>query len=402
MNIDFDFDTLTLDLGVGFIFDEVTLILLAISFCCLFLLVTVYRHFITTVYRKSVKDNYTQDEPIEETLPPVSVVVYATPDCQGLADTLNAILEQDYPAEFDVTVVNDGQSDDVKDIVNLIHNTHKNLFITFVPDDAHSLSRRKLSMTLGIKGARHDCVVFTNAGVQIESNRWLELMVRPYAAGKEVVIGYCALDHYSPLSSMQAFDRVATSAAYLGSAINGAPYRANNNNLVISKKTFFANNGFSRSLNLHGGDDDIFISEICNKHNTAVVLASEAILYFSPNNPGKFHRHDKKSHIFTGRRIFKSGNLMMSFGSWMRFIGLGSGIAAAIWGLPSLIPAIWVAITFVSTATIMSVAWNKTALAIGEQLGSFGIIFTAIFRPLYNFYYGIVSLRTSRQNYTWS
>ena len=201
---------------------------------------------------------------------------------------------------------------------------------------------------------------------------------------------------------MQAFDRVATSAAYLGSAINGSPYRANNNNLVISKKTFLANNGFSRSLNLHGGDDDIFISEICNKHNTAVVLASEAILYFSPNNPGKYHRHDKKSHIFTGRRIFKSGNLMMSFGSWLRFIGLSTGIAAAILGLPSLIPAIWVAITFVITATIMSVAWGKSAMAIGEELSPLSVPLNSIFRPLYNFYYSIVSFRTSRQNYTWN
>ena len=402
MNFDFDFDTLTLDLGLDFVFSETILILLAISFVCLFLLITVYRHFITTVYRKSLNDTLNQHDPIDEELPGVSVVVYATPDCHGLAETLNAILEQEYPAEFDVTVVNDGQSDDVKDIVNLIHNAHKNLFITFVPDDAHSLSRRKLAMTLGVKGARHDCVVFTNAGVQIESKRWLELMVRPYAAGKEVVIGYCALDPYTRLSSMQAFDRVATSSAYLGSAINGSPYRANNNNLVISKKTFLANNGFSRSLNLHGGDDDIFISEICNMHNTAVVLASEAILYFSPNNPGKYHRNDKKSHIFTGRRIFKSGNMMMSFGSWLRFIGIITGIAAAILGLPSIIPALWVAATFIFTAVVMSIAWSKSAMAIGEQLSSFGVTFNAIFRPLYNFYYSIISFATSRQNYTWN
>lgn len=388
MNFDFNFSTLTI-------------LLTAVSFISFLLLITVYRRFVMRVWNKSVADN-SEDTGTSAALPPVSVVVYATPDCEGLADTLRSILEQDYPAPFDVIVVNDGGSEDVKDIVNILNNSYKNLFITFVPDEAHSLSRRKLAMTLGVKSARHDCVVFTDAGVRIESKNWLIKMIAPFAAGKKVVIGYCAMQPECDGSGMRTFDRVATAATYLGSAIGGATYRANHKNLVLSKKMFLENKGFSRSLNLHGGDDDIFISEIVTPDNTAVVLDSDTILFFETANPAKYHRLSKASHIFTGRRLSKPGQMMMSFGSWCRSVGIASGIAAAIMGLPSLIVAIWVLVTFVATWIIMALAWKKSAWALSENLNCWTAPFYATVRPVYNFYYKIVSFATRRRNFTWS
>lgn len=378
-----------------------TLLLTAVSFVAFLLLTTVYRRFILRVWNKSITDN-NEDNDSSTVLPSVSVVVYATPDCEGLAETLRSILEHNYPGPFDVIVVNDGGSEDVKDIVNILNNSYKNLFITFVPDEAHSLSRRKLAMTLGVKSARHDCVVFTNAGVRIESKEWLRKMIGPFAAGKQIVIGYCAMLPGCDPNGMRTFDRVATAATYLGSAIGGSTYRANNNNLVLSKKMFLENKGFSRSLNLHGGDDDIFISEVSTPDNTAILLDRDTILFFETSNPAKYHRLTKASHIFTGRRLSKPGQLMMSFGSWCRTIGITSGIAAAITALPSLIIAIGVFVIFIASCIIMAMTWKKSSGALEENLNYRTAPFYATIRPVYNFYYKIVSFATRRRNFTWN
>ena len=387
-------------MNFDFTFSSLTLLLAGISFLSFLLLTTVYRGFITRVAR--LRADQADSDISSSSLPAVSVVVYATPDCDGLTETLRMILKQDYPTEFDVIVVNDGGSEDVKDIVNLLNNSYKNLYITFVPDQAHSLSRRKLAMTLGVKSARHDCVVFTNGGVSIDSTRWLASMTAAFTADKKIVIGYCAMKPGNDNSGMRAFDRVATATTYLGSAIGGAPYRANNNNLVLSKKMFLENKGFSRSLNLHGGDDDIFISEIADGNNTEVVLSDDTILYFETANPSKYHRLEKASHIFTGRHLHKPGQMMMSFGSWCRTAGVATGIAASILSLPSLVMSIWVLVTFIASWIIMAMAWGKTARALGEKMNAHLAPLYSFYRPVYNFYYKIVSFATRRRNFTWS
>ncbi len=104
--------------------------------------------------------------------PAVSVIVYAQNDAENLVKYLPKILNQAYP-EFEVIVVNDDSTDDSKDILSVLETQYKNLYHTYVPEGSRNLSHKKLALTLGIKAARYDIVVFTNANCdQKATNGW--------------------------------------------------------------------------------------------------------------------------------------------------------------------------------------------------------------------------------------
>ena len=43
-------------------------------------------------------------------------------------------------------------------------------------------------------------------------------------------------------------------------------------NLAYKKSLFFENKGFASHLHIPSGDDDLFIREVANKHNTTIVV----------------------------------------------------------------------------------------------------------------------------------
>ena len=56
-------------------------------------------------------------EPAPEAFPSVSVIVYSRDEAENLARMLPALLTQDYPAPYEVIVVNEGENSAVADVV---------------------------------------------------------------------------------------------------------------------------------------------------------------------------------------------------------------------------------------------------------------------------------------------
>ena len=137
-------------------------------------------------YRRRA-DSERPDKPDADYLP-VSVIVYSQSESESLAELLPMLLKQDYPAAFEVIVVNDGESVDVRDTVSLLRASHPNLYLTFTPQGVVNLSRKKLALTLGIKAARYDVVALTTAAVEIESTQWLRRRMRPFGSDSPVAL----------------------------------------------------------------------------------------------------------------------------------------------------------------------------------------------------------------------
>ena len=121
-------------------------------------------------------------------LPPLSVVIYAHEECDALRRNLPAVLGQDYP-QFEVIVVNEGDSDGSSDYLSLMETRHANLRHTFVPDSSRYISHKKLALTLGFKAARHDWLVLTDADCRPTGDQWLCTMARNLVPGIQIVGG---------------------------------------------------------------------------------------------------------------------------------------------------------------------------------------------------------------------
>ena len=238
-------------------------------------------------------------------LPSVSIIIYAHNDADNLRQTLPYILNQNYP-EYEVIVVNDGMVADDSNVVAEFRREYPNLYETFVPDDTRNVSRRKLALMVGIKAAKNEVILTTNANSHPTSDYWLMAMCRNFSPGTDVVIGQALYNHRSDKGSghrLRSFDSVCTRALYTVWAICCKPYRGTCDNLAYRRDTFFANKGFSKSMNLHYGDDDIFVSEIAFRENTAVELSRESFISTTYEDPARALREQKYRYDFTSRYI---------------------------------------------------------------------------------------------------
>ncbi len=201
----------------------------------------------------------------------VSVIVLARDNAGSLERMLPGLLGQVYPADYEVVVVNDGGILSVTQVVTRFCARSNNLRETFVPDKAYNLSRRKLAITLGVKAAQYPYVIILDADCRISSRSWLKSMARHFSLGKDVVIGYRRIEGHSGAAART--DNLIETMSWLSAAVGKYPYRACESNLGYSRKIFFDHKGFARSLNLHGGDGDLFIDEVADGTNYAVGLS---------------------------------------------------------------------------------------------------------------------------------
>lgn len=379
----------------------ITIALLAASAIPVLFLLTFYRRRVASVARHGRQNPH---EPDDSSLPALSVVVYSSNDTDDLAAMLSGVLAQEYPAPLEIIVVNDGSCEATKDLVEHLSLTHSNLYLTFTPQQARNLSRKKLALTIGIKAARHPIVVTTNAHARISSPHWLSSLARHFASGKDIVIGYgspATADDNSPAKRLRAFDIAADAVTYLSAAIVGKPYRGNGYNLAYRKELFFENKGFSRSLNLHYGDDDIFINEIANGANTAVELSTASQVTCHDFDPVTAHRLDKLRYGFTARFLRKGSRRLFGFSSLMVWTWTVTSVIAVTSSLPNLLPAATVLALALILWLPLMFTWRRTLLALNSRPLLLTIPWMLHIRPIYNFIFNLKGRRLKHKNFTW-
>ena len=240
-----------------------------------------------------------------DTLAPATVIVYCHNQGAQLQRFLPYLLNQNYP-KYEVIVVNDSSIDNTAEVISNFLVEYSNLRQTFIPDGSRNVSRRKLAIMLGIKAARHELIVVTNANCCPAGPNWLMNMCRNFTEGTDVVIGYAAPRYKKDKrfgANFRVYDTVTESVQYLACDINGYPFRGTNNNLAYRRSTFFANNGFQRTVMLHYGDDDLFVSEIANADNTRVELSSDSMMTVFCNDYKAEHAELKLRHGFTAKQL---------------------------------------------------------------------------------------------------
>lgn len=335
----------------------------------------------------------------------VAVIVYSNDDAGDLATLLPQILGQDYPAEMEVVVVNEGDSPSVREVVTDLQMTHSNLYLTSTPDGARNLSRKKLAVTLGIKATRMPVVVLTTADTLIKSDQWLRAMCRHFIHGSptEVVLGYASAPPYEDRAAgarARSFDHVAESAAWIAPAAKGRPWRGTGHNIAYRRDLFFRNKGFSRHLNLRDGDDDIFVSEIARPGNTMIELSPEACVEVPGANAPRAYRHRNARRRFTERFISRRPHVAgtVSFAAYMLapFPAIAAGALSPAnifgWAACAGIIVAWCATGMIWRAAVMTLNGRRLLLTLPVLAAT---------RPLRKTYTALRCIIRPDKRYTW-
>lgn len=262
--------------------------------------------------------------------PPLSVIIVAKDAANELKENLPFILEQDYP-EFEVIVIYDSAADDCDDVLKLLEDKYPNLYHTFIPDSARYISHKKLGITMGIKASRHDWLVFTESNCRPQSKRWLRQMARNFTPSTEIVLGYSNYEKTSGWFNKKiTFDTLLNSMRYLGMAISGHPYMGTGRNMAYRKSLYYKQKGFSSHLNLQRGEDDLFINETANEHNTRVETDPESLVRISLPKYKRIWREEKISYMATSRLFKGTARYLIGFETCSRLLFYITTIATII------------------------------------------------------------------------
>ncbi|MGZ4038382.1 MAG: glycosyltransferase, partial [Bacteroidia bacterium] len=212
-------------------------------------------------------------------LQPVSVIICARNEDENLTEYLPKVLTQDYP-EFEVLVVNDCSWDNTETVIDEFAKIFPNLKKVNIKEDAYYKHGKKFAVMVGIKGAKYENLVFTDADCVPVSDQWLKEMASGFSGTKEIVLGYGAYTKQPGfLNTLIRFDTFTIALQYLTAAIKGKAYMGVGRNLGYKKSLFFKHKGFSSHYHITSGDDDLFVNEAATPDNTNVCLSHDAITY---------------------------------------------------------------------------------------------------------------------------
>jgi glycosyltransferase involved in cell wall biosynthesis len=233
---------------------------------------------------------------------PVSVVICARDEDENLARNLPGVLVQAYPSTKEVVVVNDNSVDDSKYILQELKKTFKSLNVVELTQEAKLIKGKKYPLSVGIREAKHEILLLTDADCVPASENWIQKMQDGYDDDIEIVLGYGAYHRRAGLlNKLIRFETFHTALQYLSYALAGIPYMGVGRNLSYRKSLFMRHKGFSSINHIPSGDDDLFINKTATRHNTKVVIDPEAITFSTPKRTLGSWLRQKSRHYSTAR-----------------------------------------------------------------------------------------------------
>jgi len=367
----------------GFSFSLIELI--AFGLLCLAFLYQVYFYlrYLNGVLRlrsniKKNKVSYLTEQP------PVSVIICSKDDAFNLRQFLPFVLQQDYP-DFEVIVINDGSTDETGNLLKDLSKEYPNLRSTFVPVGANNLSTKKLGLTLGIKAAKNELLLFTDADCMPEDKMWIARMARNFTPDTEFVLGYGAyLQRKGFLNRLITFDTLFIALQYMGMAIARKPYMGVGRNLAYRKETFFSHKGFASTLHLSSGDDDLLVNKTSNSRNTRVEIEPDSITWSEPNKKFCDWYYQKERHLSVSSYYKPSSKFRLGFEPLSRGLFYMALIGSFVLG--NLITMIAGAVLFLARYILQFVIINNSAKHFGGRKYILTLPLFDIFLPLVSLY----------------
>lgn len=233
---------------------------------------------------------------------PVSVIICARDEADEIEANLPGVLVQSYKSTHEVVVVNDNSQDDTKYLLEGLYKQFRQLHIVELKQEAVHIPGKKFPLSVGIKSAKHEVLLLTDADCIPSSEHWLKKMQDGFEQGIEIVLGYGAYKKKKGLlNKIVRFDAFHTALQYLSAALAGNPYMGVGRNLAYKKALFYQQKGFASHHHLPGGDDDLFINATANATNTAVVIDPEAFTCSTPPSTWGGWIAQKERHNSTGK-----------------------------------------------------------------------------------------------------
>ncbi len=284
-----------------------------ILFCTVFGIQMLYYFYF---YLKFVFHKKIQKE--EKNKKSVSVIICAKDEAPNCLENIPFILAQDYP-NFELVLVNDTSTDTTLDVFKKFATQYDNIKIVDVKHNERIVASKKYALSLGIKAANNEHLLFTDADCKPSSKNWISEMVASFDADTELILGYGAYEKQNGfLNKLIRYETMLTALHYFSFQLRGLTYMGVGRNLAYTKSLFVANNGFYAHMHIQSGDDDLFVNAAATKTNTRIHYTKNAHTISKPKTSLKAWFRQKRRHISTANQYKKNHQALLA----MHFVSL--------------------------------------------------------------------------------
>ena len=237
---------------------------------------------------------------------PLSIVVPMLEDAPELADTVENLLQQACAGTYRVILVAD-KGNALVEQLSAKHKENKHLYCTFVPNSSRYMSRKKLTITLGVKAAETDWVIIMEPTCVPTSDKWLHAVASCLTPDKRLVVGYTALDNEAKTSWRMQMLR---SCFYiLTRSLKGKPYCHAGGFVAIRKADFMKRDGFSGNLNLLRGEYDFLVNKF-GQNSNAIALALHPDAFTTTKAPTAKEWRNHHLFFWETRKYLQGGGVV--------------------------------------------------------------------------------------------
>ncbi|MBA3706806.1 MAG: glycosyltransferase [Bacteroidetes bacterium] len=297
------------------------------------------------------------------TTPPVSVIICARNEDHNITEFLPHIFEQDYK-DFEVVVVNDCSFDNTEDILKGFSKKYSNLKVVTIKEDGVYAHGKKVALMMGIKGAKYEHLLLTDADCKPNGKDWLRNMMQHFTTETEIVLGYGAYEKQKGfLNKMIRYDTFLIALQFLSFALARKTYMGTGRNLAYKKSLFFKMKGFASHYHIESGDDDLFVNEAATKQNSKIEISIDSHTVSRVKKTIRDWFRQKRRHVTTFKHYNWGSQFRLTMVGISQYLFFASFTALLIMQFEPII----VLALFVVRLLIQIIIFNKSMKLLAEK-----------------------------------
>ncbi len=118
-----------------------------------------------------------------------SVIMTVYDNGNDLEQHLPAFLTQTYEPGYEVIVVDESSTDNTDNVLKLLKQQHPHLYTTFLPKPDIHIIRKRLALTIGVKAAKNERIIFSNINAFPQDETWLQTIADNLGNASGIMLG---------------------------------------------------------------------------------------------------------------------------------------------------------------------------------------------------------------------
>jgi len=142
-----------------------------------------------------------------------TVILPAHDEGEALQQNLPLLLGQEYSEDYDVVVIDASSADNTPDVLKQFQSENSRLYTTFLPKYQYQTHPRRLALTLGVKAAKGEWLVFLDPTTALPSEQWLQELAAYTQAPTQLLTGY--INRKNGDVKLRAYDDLSRAAGII-------------------------------------------------------------------------------------------------------------------------------------------------------------------------------------------